>query len=394
MAWRHLLFMVMVVCVLCLGGQPGDCGVIKHRGYSRIGSPMDLGKIRMPWSPANKRFGYVYPVEGVTFANVIPGPPSWEPMGYHSYTGATLDSQTFSPHGVSFSSKALIVFDTLEGEALDSNHRPTLLIRHHGMFGVIEFLRMDDHGLHYRYGWIGLDIPFTPLPDLAPAQLFDKPVVYALNSDAVYESVTITNGGTVVCNASLGINGSINIRQGTLILDPGVHVTVKAVDISEGSTLILGNDTRVVVTGNWINHGLVLPNQGTVVFSGDAPQRIVGSTPFNCLEIDNTTQVQADPIVAQFLSIYSGIFVPATDSRFHHVFIDTKGVLFPQEGAGIRISGHMDNEGGFVHNYGTIILNGSGSQEIHTNEDPFFDLWISGDDVRFSKPPVVENRLF
>ncbi|MBI9088726.1 MAG: hypothetical protein JEZ12_05890 [Desulfobacterium sp.] len=352
---------------------------------------MDLGIIKMPWSAANKRFGYVYPVEGVTFANVIPGPPSWESMGYYSYAGVTPDSRTFNPHGVSFSSKALIVFDTFEDDALDSNHRPTLLIRHHGMFGVIEFLRMDDYGLHYRYGWIGIH---TPLPDIAPVHVFDKPAVYALNSDTAYESVTITNGATVVCNTSLRINGTINILQGTLVLDPGTHVTAKDVDISEGSTLILGNDTRVIVSGNWINHGLVLANQGTVVFSGDAPQRIVGFTHFNCLEIDNVSQVQADSIAVQSLSIYSGLFIPATNSRFYHVFIDTKGVLFPQEGAGIKISGHMDNEGGFVHNYGTVILNGAGLQEIHTNGDPFYNLWILGDDVRFSKPPVIENRLF
>ncbi len=391
MVWRHSLFTVMVVCVLCLWGQAGDCGAIKHQGYSRLGAPMDLGKIRMPWSRANNRFGYVYPVEGVTFANVIPGPPSWEPIGYYSYAGVKPDSRTFNPHGASFSSKELIVFDTLEDEALDSTLRPTLLIRHQGMFGVIEFLRMDDYGLHYRYGWIGLD---TPLPGISPVQVFDKPVAYSIDSDTVYETVTITNGATVVCNASLRINGSIKILQGTLAMAPGTHVVVKDVDIAERSALTLGNDTRVIVTGNWINHGLVLPNQGTVVFSGDEPQRIVGFTRFNCLEIDNNSQVQADPMAAQSLSIYSGIFVPATNSRFYHVFIDTKGVLFPREGAGIRISGHMDNEGGFVHNYGTVILNGSGQQQIHTNGDPFFNLWISGDDVRFSEPPVIENRLF
>ncbi|MCP4115025.1 MAG: hypothetical protein GY737_06375 [Desulfobacteraceae bacterium] len=391
MTLRYIFYTVLAVCMICLCGQAGDCDVIKHQGVSRFGVPMDLGKFKMPWSRANNRFGYVYAVEGVSFANVIPGPPSWTCHGYYSYTGVKADPQTFNPHGIEFSSKALIVFDTLEEKSIQSAPVPTLLIRHNGEFGVIEFLRMDDYGLHYRYGWIGSQ---TPLPDIPPVQEFDEPVVYFMDSDTVCENLTITNGATVFVNAGLHVNGSIKILQGTLILDTVNPVEVNDVSISEGSTLILGNDTRLIVTGNWINHGVVLPCHGTVVFSGEGPQKITGSTYFNSLEIDTGFQVEADPMRARSLSIYSGIFAPATNSRFHNVFIDTKGVLLSQEGAEITISGHMDNEGGFVHNYGTVILNGSGPQEIHTNGDSFFNLLISGEDVRFSKPPIIKNRLF
>ncbi len=393
MRWRLFFFTVMAVCVICLWGQAGDCGVLKQQGYSRVGAPMDLGKIRMPWSRANKRFGYVYAVEGVTFANVIPGPPSWTCKGYYSYVGVKAGPQTVNPQGVSFSSKASLVFDTLEDDALHSPHVPVLLVQHNGVLGVIEFIRMDDYGLHYRYGWIDPDtiIGDPSLPDDPSAIRFDKPVVSNIYSDMDYETVTVTNGATVVFNASLRIKGSIKILHGNVVLEPGIHLFVKDVDISEGSTLSLGRDTRVTVTGNWSNYGSVSPNQGTVVFSGAEPQRIVGPIHFNSLEIDTDFQVDAGPMSAQSLSIYSGVFAPATNSRFHHVFIDTKGVLFPQEEAVILISGHLDTEGGFVHNYGTVILGGFGQQHIHTNGDPFFNLWLLGGEVIFFKPPVIEN---
>ena len=408
---------VGLICMLWLSNT-GYTEILEGQGMSKMGQKIQMGSLSIPWSRANSHYGYLYDVEGLSYANVVPGPLSWnngsifKSVHYKTYIGFQRLSEIDLGEVMSLTSPATLVFSTAS-DAFVPDERGSLLFRYRNLWGVIDFVRIDAGGLFYKYrlntegecrfirgsggagspgffqknasSWMSLDQEYPPEDSQTYDQVYD--------SMQKYENLEITGGASLVFTAGLTARTSLNIQDGTLVLKGGEPSYLKDVEIGVNGALIIQGDATVFVSGNWSNQGVFASSGGPVVFAGDGPRKISGYTEFYSLEIDTASRVEASKISAHILSIHSGLFIPATDSSFTHIFIGENGLLCPESQAIISVGGDLDNGGVFFHNDGTILLDGSERQYVDMGDDPFFNLVIQGEDVVFVTEPVVESIM-
>ena len=394
---------VYILCILVIAVS-GYSEILKGEEVCRLGDRIRIGSLAIPWSKANSTYGYIYGVEGLSYANVGPCPSDWKTaLSYRSYDGFETCADINQDDGISLSSPSVLVFSSAQDPSV-ADHRGILLFRYQGLWGAIEFVNINESGLHYKY-WLNTagECQFTSdlsgNPDGKTISNYDAVSPYPSGDDEKnieHEDVEITGGENIVFNSSLSITGSLKIKDGTLILNGAKgseEYHVKDVEISRNGALIVQGAPTLFVSGNWDNRGQFVPDAATVIFTGDGPQQISGATEFYSLEIDTVSQVESSTIYADILSVHSGLFAPGSESIFNHLFIGENGILYPVWGAYIFIQGDLDNMGSFFHNEGTIILDGRERQYIDIGDDPFYNLSITGRDVVFAEEPVVESRL-
>ncbi len=152
------------------------------------------------------------------------------------------------------------------------------------------------------------------------------------------------SGGTWTLAATLDVNANLTITTGTL---------------AAGSNAI-------TLAGNWSNAASFTEGTGTVTFDGTGAQTLTGETFYN-LTINNTAASPDDSTdvdssaavtVSNTLTVTDGQFQPTTASDFSAVTISTNGILKPDSGAAITVSGAWSNSGTFTANSGTVTLDG------------------------------------
>lgn len=394
---------VSILCILVIAAT-GYSEILKGEEVCRLGDPILIGSLAIPWSKANSTYGYIYSVEGLSYANVGPGPSDWKTaLSYRSYYGFERCADINQDYVISLSSPSMLLFSSAQDPSMP-DHRGILLFRYQGLWGAIEFVNINESGLHYKY-WLntGGECQFTSeLPGNSDGKTipnYDAVSPYPSGDDEKnieYEDVEITGGENIVFNSPLSITGSLKIKDGNLILNGAKgseEYHFKEVEISGKGALIIQGAPTLFVSGNWDNRGQFVSDAATVIFTGDGPQQISGTTEFYSLEIDTVSQVESSTIYAHILSVHSGVFAPGRESFFHHLFIGENGILYPVWGSYIFIQGDLNNMGSFFHNEGTITLDGTERQYIDIGDDPFYNLSITGQDVVFAEEPVVESRL-
>ncbi|MBD3425932.1 MAG: DUF2341 domain-containing protein [Candidatus Omnitrophica bacterium] len=172
-------------------------------------------------------------------------------------------------------------------------------------------------------------------------------------------SITANNfqqaGGTFV-----GGSGATNVTVNGNFSQSGGSFTAPA-----GSLNISGNFSR---TGGTFAH-----NSGTAVFNGSAAQAITGTNTWYNLTINNTASspgdsIDVDPNAAQTvinnLSVTDGQWSPSTGDTYNNVSIGTNGIMKPDPGANISVSGNWTHTGTWSANSGTVTFNGAGTSQL------------------------------
>jgi len=368
--------------------------IVQGQGISKIGKCLDLGLVKIPWSQANEHFGYIYSIEGLSFANVSDGPSIWQTSSYKSYNGfSTVDVLNNTPE-LNFSCPDKIVFATSASRSYKNSYRGILLFKYQDVYGALDFIQIENSTLLYRY-WYNTSgqCDFNPKNACPAEEIKDTfPSIREFDFGQENDELEITGGDTFIYNAGLKISGRLKISNGTLILN-GESAHLNTIEIGKNGCLTIHSEATLFLYGNLINNGTFSVNGGTVVLKGEAPQVISGETEFDYLEVENESYVETEQLIVKELSIFKGTFIPGTDSIFHNLFIDQAGVLSPAQGAYIFITGELDNTGEFLHNKGTVTLAGNNTQRITLNDDPFFNLDITGNTIVMDSMNI-EGRLF
>jgi hypothetical protein len=140
-------------------------------------------------------------------------------------------------------------------------------------------------------------------------------------------------------------SNNVFISKGTC---PSADVTISLADaycnnlkIDSGKTLTVVDNLNLTLTGNWTNNGTFVPGKGTVFFNGTSA--ITGTT---------------------------------ASHNFYNVTINSSKSLTAPNG-NINIGGNWLNNGSFVHNNGTVTLNGIADQNMTSGtSSPFYNLTI------------------
>ena len=354
--------------------------VIMGEGTVNAGSYLNINGIRIPWSKANKYYGYLYKTKGVTFANVVVGPKEWNLTCYYTYKGFQAITDIRPDFHMKFSTPDQVVFTNEDTQVPGTTHKGILVFNCNGIYGAIDFIKIQDNTLYYRY-WLNTagKCEFTePGGNKDENTVFSDGGIYEFDATQEFNSLEIKGDATVILDTDVSVNGTLTLSDGTLILK-GNSADLNTVIIGEKGRLEIAADTEVHIKGNFTNHGEFIANWSNVVFDGIYPQVISGFTLFYGLTIESQNYVVATEAVdVQELSVYNGYFIPADESRFGNIFIDVTGTLFPQMKAAIGIQGDMDIEGRFYHDKSTLTFNGETDQVIITNGAAFYNVTIEG----------------
>ena len=210
-----------------------------------------------------------------------------------------------------------------------------------------------------------------------------------------------TSAGTLTTISDLAMSGAgalITATTGNLIVGGNVELT-------NGTLLAPGNTGTFNVGGNWSNTGAVFThNNGTVTLVGTGAQTITSAGQvFNNLSATGTGNVQlaqalsvegvltnsagdldtaGQTLNANTLTVSGGSVNSAGDDNgewnIGNLNISGAGSLTATSG-GFTVSGNWENSGGsFNHNNGTVILNGTTTQNISSGGNAFNNLTASG----------------
>ena len=185
--------------------------------------------------------------------------------------------------------------------------------------------------------------------------------------------------------------GALNITAGTLTMVGGNFTGGSGnLDINGNFSMSLGtfiapdSSGAMTISGNFDHGGATFThNSGTVTFDGSVAQTLTGAT-FNNLIINNSyaspddsndVDSSAAVTVASTLTVTDGQFQPTTASDFNAVSIGAAGILKPDSGADITVSGSWSNSGAFTANSGTVTLTGTSTFSDTTS---FYNLTING----------------
>jgi hypothetical protein len=389
----RIKILVYSLCVLC---SSGICysQMLMGEGTSKPNSIIQIGSLEILWSKANSHYGYIYGVEGLSFAGISSGPSNWGNKHlYKSYQGFNNIEEINQNPNLTFSSSPTLVFSTASDPSIP-DHRGILLFRYQDMLGGIDFIRIDENGLYYKY-WINIqedDEASTSQSSDSESIVYTEGVhEYHLHQQ--FDTLEITGDSQAIFHSGLTITQSLKITEGSLIINGKEPLYVNNIEIGKNGRLVVQEGSTIFVAGDWTNNNSEFVQTESVVFNGPEPQKISGFTQFNSLEIDTDSIVESSTISAHVLSIHSGIFSPGEDSIFTHVFIADTGILCPVWQTSIFVQGDLINEGKFYHNGGTVIMNGSDRQDIDMGGASFFNLVIPEQNVFFRSPPVAESQI-
>ncbi|MFA4917602.1 MAG: hypothetical protein WC560_13155, partial [Syntrophales bacterium] len=172
-------------------------------------------------------------------------------------------------------------------------------------------------------------------------------------------SATFTAGsGTVTFDGTTTISGSST--------NSFYNVTINSTKSLTGPA-----SGTINVAGNWLNSGTFTHNSGTVKFNGSVAQTINGTNTWYNLYIDNTytspdDTYDVDPSAVQTvtntLTVNDGQWTPNNGDTYRYVVINTNGIMNPDPGVTIYVSGSWTRTGTgtFTANSGTVSFNGGG----------------------------------
>ncbi|MFI5253638.1 MAG: beta strand repeat-containing protein, partial [Bacteroidota bacterium] len=237
------------------------------------------------------------------------------------------------------------------------------------------------------------------------SQLTVTRLVHLGNSAVRLGSVTMTSGGTLICNAITVTNlGTWTPGTGTvqfnatstmdpnlttynnLILNGGISTLGVATSltgkltISSGATLASGN-FALNVAGNWLNNGTYTAGTATVTFNGAAQDTIGGSstTAFSTLTISNSVGVRLTANISEAanLSVTTGNF---DLQSFTANRTAGGGTLTVGAGATLTIGGTNTIPSNFTtHTFNaTSTINYSGTAQSVSSENYAGNLTLSG----------------
>ncbi|MEK7556608.1 MAG: fibronectin type III domain-containing protein, partial [Patescibacteria group bacterium] len=197
-------------------------------------------------------------------------------------------------------------------------------------------------------------------------------------------AITLTSAGSAFSQAGgtfAGGSSSITLSTGT-VSQTNLSITGGTFTSTSGTLSLTGGFSR---TGGTFNH-----NSGTVTFAETSltnfGQTLTGETFYN-LTIENVCATPSDTCdvdpsaavtVTNTLTVTDGQFSPPTSSDFNAVTITSgagniAGILKPDSGASITVSGNWDHAGGtFTANSGTVTFDGT-SQTLN-DDNTFYNL--------------------
>ena len=233
----------------------------------------------------------------------------------------------------------------------------------------------------------GETVAITTFDSAEGTVLYDGTGTYAsgLVTGDTYFNLTFNGAGTWTLDAALTLE-TLTLAAGTL----DVHST---------------SNFGISVGEDWSNTGgAFAERQGTVTFNDNGAQSLTGETFYN-LTINNSAALPGDAAdvdssaavtVTNTLTVTDGQFQPTTASDFAAVTITTNGILKPDSGATITVSGNWNNTGTLTANTGTVSLDGS-SQTLN-DDNTFYNLTktvSSADTLTFeaSTNQTISNTL-
>ncbi len=189
-------------------------------------------------------------------------------------------------------------------------------------------------------------------------------------------NVTVSQGANAV---TVGADG-IEVKGQTFSGGSSGIAVSGSVTLSGGS--FTSTSGTLSVGGDFSNStGTLAHNNGTVAFTGSAAQTVTtggvaaaktfydvyvdntAGTPGDAADVDTTGAIKVDGT----LTVHDGQFQPETGSDFVNVTVEADGILKPDSGATIAVSGDWDNTNGtFTHNGGRVDFDGSGAQAVTT----------------------------
>lgn len=188
-------------------------------------------------------------------------------------------------------------------------------------------------------------------------------------------SETIISDGDSFNNLTLSGSGGTFTLEDTLDVDGNLTISAGTLDTKSGE------NNAITLAGNWSRtSGSFTPRSGTVTFNGSGAQTLTGETFYN-LTINNSAGSPGDSTdvdssaavtVTNTLTVTDGQFQPTTASDFVAVSIGAAGILKPDSGAAITVSGNWDKAGTFTANSGTVTFDGS-SQQLN-DDNTFYNL--------------------
>lgn len=207
---------------------------------------------------------------------------------------------------------------------------------------------------------------------------FDGATAQTIDSAETWDNLTISNtyaspddDNDVDPSAIQTITGLLNITDGQWQSMTGDDYT----SVTIGSNGIIKPDSgaSITVSGDWSNSGTFTRNASTVTFDGIDTQTITGANTWTYLTIANTyaspnDDHDVDPgaiqTVTGTLTVSDGQYSPYTGDDYHIVSIGANGILKPDSGANITISGDWSNSGTFTHNNANFTFDGTSTQTI------------------------------
>ena len=390
---ESVAFHLLALSILFFAATPAPvfgADILKGHGVSKTGEHIHLGPIEIPWSTANEHFGYIYKRPGLSFANVSSGPWIWRPTDYLSYEGFSSVEEIGPLSTISFSTPEIVVFAASPSPLYQSFNRGLLLVRYYHTYGAIYFDQISGDAISYQY-WYNPSGECAFTPKSVASEPY-SPIMLEFNSDQEWDELTVVGGGTFIFDQSVKIKGLLKVTEGTVVLKGG-YAEFKHITIQEEGKLIVPSGATIRISGNLNNKGEFITEEGTLVFNGTGPQFISGDLQVQTLEIDTPYFVMASAItVEDALYVFKGALIPSTKSSFHHVFIGDEGMFLPFYYAKIDISGHLYNDGTFIHNQGTIILSGETTQCVVMNGSAFYNLQIMSPELIIDEI-LVDGKL-
>ncbi len=145
-----ILGSLLCVSFLLCSSRIGYSQLLIGEGTSKPGGMIQIGSLKIPWSKANFQYGYIYGIEGLSFANIASKPSKWNNgNSYKSYQGVKNIEAANQNSNIIFSSLSMLVFSNASDPSIP-DHRGILLFRYNGMLGAIDFIKIDQDGLYYQ----------------------------------------------------------------------------------------------------------------------------------------------------------------------------------------------------------------------------------------------------
>ena len=197
---------------------------------------------------------------------------------------------------------------------------------------------------------------------------------------------SVSNYPVNVANITVGGTGVDygNFTTGSGVITATDNILINAGTAPGNNILNASANPTINIAGNWTNGDTFTANTATVTFNGAVAQAITGTNTFYNLTINNTYAIPSDTYdvdpgsaqtVTNTLTITDGQWTPCTGDSYKDIVISTNGIIKPDAGATITVSGNWDSSLGLV-TYGTSTIEITGDSTITTKNwtNTFYNL--------------------